>query len=294
VAIEVSFELLIVSAAINGFAYGMLLFIFASGLSIVFGLMDVLNFAHGAFFMVGTYLVCSAFAVTHNFVLSLVFVLAVGTAIGAVTELTLLRPLYGRPIFQILLTLGLFFVIDQMVLSLWGPLGLDVGPDEVGVPQVLSVLGAGVYLYNVLLIGAGIATATVLYLFLNKTNIGTKVRAGSESRELAETFGINIKALGTAIFGLGTGLAFFAGGLAEPWVGASLATSTDFLLLGFIVVVVGGMGSFTGSFFGAIVIGLVYQFSAYFFPQLTFVSDLLIMIVVLILRPSGLFGKGKS
>lgn len=289
-----SFETLVVSAAINGFAYGMLLFIFASGLSIVFGLMDILNFAHGAYFMVGTYLVCSAFTVTHNFVLSLAIVLVVGTVVGAITEITLLRPLYGRPIFQILLTLGLFFVIDQLVLSLWGPLGLNIGPAIIGVPQVLSVLGAGIYLYNILLIGAGIAAAAVLYMFLNRTKIGTRVRAGSESRELAEIFGINIKALGTVIFGLGTGLAFFAGGLAEPWVGANLATSTDFLLLGFIVVVVGGMGSFTGSFFGAIVIGLVYQFSAYFFPQLTFVSDLLIMIVVLILRPSGLFGKGKS
>src|SRR5208337_2013750 len=147
-----------------------------------------------------------------------------------------------------LLTLGLFFVINQLVLSLWGPLGLDIGPAIVGVPQVLSVLGAGIYLYNVLLIGTGIATGVVLYLFLNKTKIGTRVRAGSENRELAEVFGINIKLLGTVIFGLGTGLAFFAGGLAEPWVGASLATSTDFLLLGFIVVVVGGMGSFTGSF----------------------------------------------
>ncbi len=289
-----SFETLVISAAVNGFAYGMLLFIFASGLSIVFGLMDVLNFAHGAFFMVGTYLVCSEFTATHDFVLSLAIVLVVGIAIGATTEAALLRPLYGRPIFQILLTLGLFFVINQLVLYVWGPLGLDIGPAEVGVPQFLSVFGAGVYLYNVLLAGAGIATAAVLYLFLNKTNIGTRVRAGSENRELAEVFGINIKALGTMIFGLGTGLAFFAGGLAEPWVGASLATSTDFLLLGFIVVVVGGMGSFTGSFFGAIVIGLVYQFSAYFFPQFTFVSDLLIMIVVLLLRPSGLFGKGKN
>jgi len=289
-----SFETLFVGAAISGFAYGMLLFIFASGLSIVFGLMDILNFAHGAFFMVGTYLVCSAFAVTHDFVLSLAIVLVVGVVVGAITEITLLRPLYGRPIFQILLTLGLFFVIDQLVLFLWGPIGFDIVPANVGVPQVFTVLGAGIFLYNVLLACAGIATAAVLYLFLNKTNIGTKVRAGSESRELAEVFGINVKALGTMIFGLGTGLAFFAGGLAEPWVGANLATSTDFLLLGFIVVVVGGMGSFTGSLFGAIVIGLVYQFSAYFFPQLTFVIDLLVMIVVLILRPSGLFGKGKS
>jgi branched-chain amino acid transport system permease protein len=289
-----SFETLFVSAAITGFAYGMLLFIFASGLSIVFGLMDVLNFAHGAYFMVGTYLVCSAFDATHDFVLSLAIVLVVGVVVGAIMEITLLRPLYGRPIFQILLTLGLFFVIDQLVLSLWGALGVNIGPAEIGVPQVLSVLGAGIYLYNVVLAGVGIAAAVVLYLFLNKTSIGTRVRAGSENRELAEVFGINIKALGTVIFGLGTGLAFFAGGLAEPLVGANLGTSTDFLLLGFIVVVVGGMGSFTGSFFGALVIGLVYQFSAYFFPQLTFVTDLLIMIVVLVLRPSGLFGKGKS
>jgi branched-chain amino acid transport system permease protein len=284
----------IISATINGFAYGMLLFIFASGLTIVFGLMDILNFAHGGFFMAGAYLVCWAFSTTHDFVLSLALVLLVGVAVGVLTETALLRPLYGRPVFQILLTLGLFFVIDQLMLFIWGPLGLYVSPANIGVPQVISFLGAGIYLYRVLLVGAGIATAIVLYLFLNKTNIGTNVRAGSESRELAEIFGINIKAMGTIVFGLGTGLAFFAGGLAEPWVGANLATGTDFLLLGFIVVVVGGMGSFSGSFFGAAVIGLVHEFSAYFFPQVTFVIDLLIMIVVLLLRPSGLLGKGKS
>jgi branched-chain amino acid transport system permease protein len=284
----------LVSALVNGFSYGMLLFIFASGLSIVFGLMDVLNFAHGAFFMAGAYLVVSLFDATNNFVLSLIIVLAVGFAVGSLTELGLLRPLYGRPIFQILLTLGLFFVIQQLVLFIWGPLGLYLGPENIGLPQVLNVLGASIYLYRLLLSAAGVATAVVLYAFLNRTSVGTKVRAGSESRELAEVFGINIKALGTIVFGLGTGLAFFAGGLAEPWVGASTATGTDFLLLGFIVVVVGGMGSFSGSFVGAVVIGLVHQFSAYYVPQVTFVTDLLIMIIVLLLRPSGLLGKGKS
>jgi branched-chain amino acid transport system permease protein len=284
----------LVSAAVNGFAYGMLLFIFASGLSIVFGLMDVLNFAHGAFFMAGAYLVCSFFSVTGNFILSLVIVTGVGFGVGALTELGLLRPLYGRPIFPILLTLGLFFVINQLVLSIWGPLGLYLGPENIGLPQVIGILGASIYLYRILLSAVGVATAVVLYLFLNRTSVGTKVRAGSENRELAEVFGINIKFLGTLIFGVGTALAFFAGGLAEPWVGASSATGTAFLLLGFIVVVVGGMGSFSGSFVGAIVIGEVHQFSAYYFPQVTFVTDLLIMIVVLLARPSGLLGRGKG
>ena len=283
----------VVSALINGLSYGMLLFIFASGLSIVFGLMEVLNFAHGAFFMVGAYLFWNLFSVSHNFAVSLFVILLIGIGVGLLTEMSLLRPLYSRPIFQILLTLGLFFVISQFVIFIWGPLGLYLGPENIGIPQVLDILGANIYLYRILLAIAGVATAVVLYLFLNKTNIGTKVRAGSENRELAEVFGINIKALGTMIFGVGTGLAFFAGGLAEPWVGASLAGGTDFLLLGFIVVVVGGMGSLSGSFMGAIVIGLVHQFSAYFFPQVTFVTDLLIMIVVLLVRPSGLLGRGK-
>jgi branched-chain amino acid transport system permease protein len=284
----------LVSAVINGLSYGMLLFIFASGLSIVFGLMEVLNFAHGAFFMLGAYLVWSFYSITHNFIFSLFAILAVGILVGILTELSLLRPLYSRPIFQILLTLGLFFVLSQLVIFVWGPLGLYLGPEGIGVPQVLKVLGASIYLYRILLAMAGVATAVVLYVFLNKTNIGTRVRAGSENRELAEVFGINIKALGTMVFGIGTGLAFFAGGLAEPWVGASLSVGTDFLLLGFIVVVVGGMGSFSGSFIGAIVIGLVHQFSAYFFPEVTFVTDLLIMIIVLLVRPSGLLGRGQK
>jgi branched-chain amino acid transport system permease protein len=284
----------IINAAINGFSYGMLLFIFASGLSIVFGLMDVLNFAHGAFFMLGAYVTWALFSVTHSFVLALVCVLAMGLCVGAATEVTLLRPLYGRPVYQILLTLGLFFVVNQLVLFIWGPLGGYLGPEDIGLPQVIDFLGANIYLYRVILAVAGVAVALALYAFLNMTNIGTKVRAGSESRELAEVFGIDIKTLGTAIFGLGTGLAFFAGGLAEPWVGAVPSTGTDFLLLGFIVVIVGGMGSFSGTFFGAVIIGLVYEFSQYFFPDITFVAPLLIMVVVLLFRPSGLFGRGKG
>ena len=284
----------VINAAINGFSYGMLLFIFASGLSLVFGLMDVLNFAHGAFFMLGAYVTWTLFSATDNFVLSLLAVLAIGVCVGSATEIVLLRRLYGRPVFQILLTLGLFFVVNQLVLFIWGPLGGYLGPEDIGLPQVIGFFGASIYLYRVLLAAAGVATALVLYVFLNRTNIGNKVRAGSESRELAEVFGIYIKALGTAIFGLGTGLAFFAGGLAEPWVGAVPSTGTDFLLLGFIVVIVGGMGSFSCTFFVAIIIGVVYEFSQYFFPQVTFVAPLLIMIVVLLARPSGLFGRGKS
>jgi len=284
----------ILNAAINGFSYGMLLFIFASGLSIVFGLMDVLNFAHGAFFMLGAYMTWAIFSATHNFVLALVAVLAFGVCVGAATEASLLRPLYGRPVYQILLTLGLFFVVNQLVLFIWGPLGGYLGPEDIGLPQVINFLGANIYLYRVILAVAGVATAIALYAFLNMTNIGTKVRAGSESRELAEVFGIDIKRLGTAIFGLGTGLAFFAGGLAEPWVGAVPSTATDFLLLGFIVVIVGGMGSFSGTFLGAILIGLVYEFSQYFLPEVTFVAPLLIMVVVLLIKPSGLFGRGKG
>ena len=262
-------ESLVISALIDGFSYGMLLFIFASGLSIVFGLMDILNFAHGAFFMLGAYLTYTLFFATHSLALAIVTVTLIGLGAGILTEVALLRPLYGRPIFQILLTLGLFFVIDQVALFYWGPLGLYAGPEDVGIPQVLNIFGASIYLYRILIAGTGIATGTILYLFLDRTKIGAKVRAGSENRELAQVFGINIKLMGTLIFGLGTALALFAGGLAEPWVGANLSVSTDFLLLGFIVVVVGGMGSFGGSFFGAVIIGLVHQFSAYFFPQVT-------------------------
>lgn len=243
--------------------------------------------------MLGTYMIWSFYTFSHNFPISVLVVLLIGVGVGAVTELFLLRPLYSRPIFQILLTLGLFFALTQLAIFIWGPLGVYLGPENIGLPQVLKVLGANIYLYRILLASAGVATAAILYLFLNKTNIGTKVRAGSENRELAEIFGINIKLLGTLIFALGTGLAFFAGGLAEPWVGASLGVGADFLLLGFIVVVVGGMGSLSGSFIGAIVIGLVHQFSAYYLPQVTFVTDLLIMIVVLLVRPSGLLGRGK-
>ena len=289
-----SVDSLVVSAIIDGFSYGMLLFIFASGLSIVFGMMDVLNFAHGGFFMLGAYIAWNLFLYSGNFILAVVSVFLVGLGAGALTEILLLRPLYGRAIFQILLTLGLFFVIDQLVLFEWGPLERYVGPESIGVPEVLNILGASIYLYRLLLAAAGLAVAAILYVFLNRTKIGAQVRAGTENRQLAEIFGINIKALGTVVFALGTGLAFLAGGLAEPWVGASLATGTNFLLLGFIVVVVGGMGSFGGSFFGALIIGLVHQFSAYFFPQVTLVVDLLIMIAVLLARPSGLFGRGRS
>jgi branched-chain amino acid transport system permease protein len=291
---------------IAGLAMGMLLFLIASGVSIIFGLMDVLNFAHGALFAWGAYVGFSVFgrlkewleadSILQNFV---VFLLAILTAmaavaiIGIILERLIVRRVYGNHLFQILITFGATIVLVELIRVFWGP------NDEVmTVPMTFrgnwDVFDVIIAKYRVICIFIGIAVYAVIQLILKKTKLGTIVRAGVENLEMVQAMGHNIFLLFTGVFAAGAGLAAL-GGLAMsifslqvyPYMGST------YLLFAFIVVIIGGLGSVTGSLVGALIVGLSYNYVAYLVPWAAAGVNILIMVIILLIRPTGLFAAGK-
>lgn len=286
---------LIIPALIDGLAFAMLLFLIASGFSVIFGLMGILNFAHGAFFMMGAYAGVTLYNLSNNFIIAIVGGALFGFLLGAAVERFTLRRIRGNAIAQIMITLGYLLVFTQLVLIIWGRVPLIFYPFGPSGTVVFLGFQLSIYLtiYRIFLIFLGFAVAAITYLFLTKTRLGTIVRAGTEDAEMVEALGINVKRTFTLTFGLGTMLAAFGGVVAVPWLAATADMGTTWLFISLVVTVVGGLGSFKGAFYGSLLIGILHQFSAYFFPQLTFVIDFLTMAVVLLIRPEGLFGEKK-
>lgn len=282
---------LVIAALIDGLAFAMLLFLIASGFSIIFGLMGILNFAHGAFFMIGAYVGATIFILSGNFVAALIGACLFGLGLGAIIEILTLRRVRGNAIAQIMLTLGYLLIFSQIVLIVWGRTPLIFYP--AGLSGSTMVLGIRLPIYRTFLIFFGIAIAAVTYFFLTRTRIGTIVRAGTEDSEMVEALGINVKRIFTLTFGLGAALAAAGGAAAVPWLAATPLMGSTWLFTSLVVVVVGGLGSFKGSFYGSLLIGVLHGLSEYFFPQLTFVIDFLAMIIVLLAKPEGLFGEKK-
>mgnify|MGYP000565994844 CR=1 FL=1 len=278
----------VLAALIDGLALAMLIFLIASGLTMIFGLMGILNFAHGAFFMLGAYVVISmVFDLGLSYAFSLPLSFLTGFAIGLVVEILTLRPLHGKHIAQLIVTLGLLYVFTQLVVVLWGTMPtLYIPPFLAGGRRIgdLVVLNTRIFI-----IITGLLVALCLHLFLSKTKVGLIVLAGVEDAQMVEALGINIKKVFTMTFALGTGLAFLGGSLAEPWQGANLALS-GYMFLGFVAVVIGGLGNYKGSFYASLLVGIIHALTAHFLPVLTFVIDFLIMALVLLIRPRGLFG----
>ena len=280
-------------AILDGLAYGMVIFLIAAGLAIIFGLMDILNFAHASFFMLGAYITIHIVTyITQNFILAVLTATLMGLLIGVISEVLLLRPLYGKPASQMLLTLGLMLLAVQVVTLLW-PAGLVFPLRDFIFVGTVDIFGSRLYVYRLIVILMGLMIMLILDLFLTRTTFGAKIRAGTENRELAMVYGININFIFTTAFALGTALAFFGGAIASPWLNATIEIGTNFTLLAFVVVVIGGMKSHRGTFISSIMIGIIHQLSAYLLSQVTLVIDLLIMITVLLVKPEGLFGKGE-
>jgi len=275
-------------ALIDGLALAMLIFLIASGLTMIFGLMGILNFAHGAFFMLGAYLVISVVSdLGLDYSVSLPISFSIGFVIGALVEMLTLRPLHGKHVAQLIVTLGLLYVFTQLVVVIWGTVPtLYIPPSLAGGNKIM---GLTVLNTRIFIIITGLLIALALHLFLSKTRIGLIVLAGVEDAQMVEALGINIKRVFTLTFALGTALAFLGGSLAEPWQGANLALS-GYMFLGFVAVVVGGLGNYRGSFYASLLVGIVHALTAHFLPILTFVIDFLIMALVLLIRPRGLFG----
>ncbi|WP_369922232.1 branched-chain amino acid ABC transporter permease [Marinomonas polaris] len=277
---------------INGLQYGLLLFLIASGLTLVFGVMGILNLAHGSMFMVGAYLAWYFVQQTGSFAFSAVISAVIALLIGFLVERTLIRQLYRRNhLDQVLLTIGMIFVFNALQGLLWGndPLGVDV-------PQSLSasIPLAGIIEYPVYRIFVAVfcvVVAGVMYYVISKTRLGMLIRAGESNREMVECLGIDISRLYTIVFAIGVMLSAVAGVVAAPISSIVPGMGEHILITCFVVVVIGGMGSIKGAFIGALMVGLVDTFASVLVPELSSMMIYIFMAFILLLKPQGLFSS---
>ncbi|MGI9952788.1 branched-chain amino acid ABC transporter permease [Moorellaceae bacterium AZ2] len=277
----------------NGIATGMAIFLLAVGLSIIFGLMGILNFAHGAFFLWGAYVGAWVFGCTRSFFLALVSAVLAGALLGVILERTTISRVFGNHLSQILLTMGLMIVLGELVKVIWGPNMLTSPP-----PRFLegSWEFGGIVLikYRVFTIAVGLVVAMAVYVLLTRTRVGIIVRAGVENPDMVQALGIDIRKVFTMVFALGAGLAALGGAIMGPLGGSISPTmGLDNQLLAFIVVVTGGLGSFVGSLIGALLVGLLGAAVSWFVPEASLAVNVLLMALVLLVKPTGLFGGGN-
>jgi branched-chain amino acid transport system permease protein len=284
---------LLFNLTLNGLATGMLIFLLAAGLTLIFGLMDVLNFAHGGLFAWGAYSGIWIYTTTGSFFIGIIGAIFSGFILGIITEKWIIKPVYGNHVQQILITLGLMLVLSEMLKVIWGPNQITATPPDFlkGSWEIGNMI---IIKYRVFIIAVGLLVFAGVQFLLKNTKIGLVVRAGVMNKEMVQALGINIKKVFMFVFMIGSGMAALGGVLFGPYSGVIHAgMGMEFAILAFIVVVIGGMGNFTGSVMAAILVGLSGSFMAYYVPELSLAVNMLLMAVVLIVKPQGLFG-GKG
>jgi branched-subunit amino acid ABC-type transport system permease component len=277
--------------ALNGLAYGVLLFLLSVGLTLIFGMLDVINLAHGSFYMLGAYAGLAVIAATGNFWLALLAApLAVGV-LGAVIERSCLRPLYRRPpLDQVLLTFGFIYLFEDLVKWIWGGRIRSIAPPDLFSGSV-TIFGAVIPSYRVFVIAFGLAMAVALWLVIERTRLGAVIRAGVFDAEMTAGLGIDIHRVFTGVFAFGTALAALSGVIAGPIQSAYPAMGVGILIPALIVVVVGGLGSLKGSLAGSLIIGQAETFGKAWMPEAAMLMIYVVMALVVLLRPQGLFGR---
>ena len=277
---------------LNGLAYSLLIFLIATGLSLIFGMMDVINLTHGSFYMLGAYLAYSLVGRTgDNFWLALVAAPLGVALIGAVLELGYLRPVYKRShLDQVLLTFGFAYVFSDVVRTVWGS-DIRSLPYSPMLQGAIEILGRPYPKYRFFVIVFGLVLALLLWLLLERTRLGSIVRAGVADQEMVSGLGINITLVFTAVFAVGAALAAVSGVIAGPVLGMHPGMDFDVLIVALIVVVVGGLGTFSGSFWGSLLIGIADTFGKVLQPDFSMALTFAVMAAVLLLRPAGLFGR---
>jgi len=276
---------------VTGIALGAIYALLAVGLSLIFGMLTVVNFAHGAFFMVGAFLGIYFQTLTGSFALSLVITPLVVGSVGMLSERFLVRPLYGRGIdYPLLLTFGLSYVLIELMRVLFGIEGL---PSSTPAALRGSVdLGIGRFpLYRLVLIGATAAVVLGLWLVIEKTRFGLIIRAGSRDPEIVRVLGVDVAKVWLLVFGLGTAIAGLSGVLAAPTRAVNPEMGITVLAESFVVTVVGGMGSLMGAVVAGLLVGVVFSMTALLAPEFAELSIFVLMALVLLVRPQGLFGK---
>ena len=298
--------ILIVEQALNGLQFGLMLFLLAAGLTLVFGIMDMINLAHGSLYMLGAFLAAALVQATGSFVLGVLLAIPATTAIGMLLEMSVLRALYARDhLSQVLATFALILIANEAVRIVWGPdLPLSMPAALSGPVELLP--GLLYPAYRLLIIGVGAAVAALLYLLVARTRVGMLVRAGASNREMAQAMGVDVRRLFTLLFGVGAGLCAVAGALLGPLLAVQVGMGENILILAFVVVVIGGIGSIRGALVGALLVGLVDTIGRAFLPILfgmffqprvasaagpaiASVLAYLLMVAVLYFRPRGLF-----
>jgi branched-chain amino acid transport system permease protein len=292
---------------LNGIQLGMLLFLLAAGLTLIFGIMDLVNLAHGSLYMLGAYFAATFADWTDSFLLGALLALAATAVAGMLLEVIAVRRLYGRShLDHVLGTFGLLLFFNELVRLIWGPAGMTLSlPSEM--LNAIEVLPGLFYpLSRLVIIGVTLAVAALMYLLIMRTRLGMLIRAGASNREMVGALGVNIKLLYTMVFGLGAALAGFAGLMQAPILTVQIGMGENILISAFVVVTIGGIGSIRGAFVAALLVGLADTVGRAFVPDLlhAFLSDsassslgralssmmiYLVMALVLIVRPEGLF-----
>lgn len=275
---------------LNSVQYGLLLFMLAAGLTLIFGIMGVVNLAHGSFYMLGAYLAWSLSSLTGSLTVAILGGAVLSVAFGLLLERVLFRHFYQRDhLDQVLLTFGLIYVFEEMRSILWG--------DDVHGVKVPELLSASIPLtdnlsypvYRLFMSGVCIVMAVGLYLLISKTRLGMKIRAGAFNHSMTEALGINIKLIHAIVFAMGVGLATVAGMIAAPISSVYPNMGSQVLIMCFVVVVIGGIGSVRGALISALLVGLVDTFGKVLLPQLAGMLVYMLMAAVLLWKPEGLF-----
>jgi branched-chain amino acid transport system permease protein len=299
--------LLFIEQCLNGLQFGLLLFLLAAGLTLIFGIMDLVNLAHGSLYMIGAYFAATFVALTGSFVGGAVLALAATLLVGMAVEVIAMRRLYGRDhLDHVLGTFGLILFFNELVRLVWGPAGLSISlpPWLLTAVQILP----GVYYptYRISIIVVALVVALLLYVLVMRTRLGMLIRAGASNREMVGALGINIKLLYTLVFGLGAALAGLAGLMQAPILTVQIGMGENILILAFVVIIIGGIGSIRGAFIAAVLVGLIDTLGRAFLvdllrmglsqtaastagPALSSMLIYLMMAIVLVLRPEGLF-----
>jgi branched-chain amino acid transport system permease protein len=296
-----------IEQCLNGVQLGMLLFLLAAGLTLIFGIMDLVNLAHGSLYMLGAYFAATFAALTDSFVLGALLALAATAVCGMVLEVIAIRPLYRRGhLDHVLGTFGLLLFFDELVRLIWGPAGMTLSLPSAMLAAVQIIPGIYYPLYRLVIIVVALAVAALLYLLVMRTRLGMLIRAGASNREMVGALGVNIKLLYTLVFGLGATLAGFAGLMQAPILTVQIGMGENILILAFVVIIIGGIGSIRGAFVAALIVGLIDTLGRAFLPDLlrsmlstnaaltlapaiSSMSIYMLMAAVLVFRPEGLF-----
>jgi branched-chain amino acid transport system permease protein len=276
--------------AFNGISYGALLFLVGAGLSLIFGVMRIVNLAHGAYFLWGGYIALSVIWATGSWALSLPLAALAVAVLGLLMEREFLRPLGFDPLRQVLLTVGFAYLFQQGALDIWGGNNMEINPPEA---LTHSVVVGGIYLplYRVFMIATALAIGVAIWLVMEKTRMGAAVRATVDDAQMARGVGIDTNRISMFVFALGAFLAALGGVIGGAFLGVYPGLDFEILPLAFAVVIIGGMGSLGGAAIGAMLVGLADNFGKALFPELAYFTLYAPMVLILAIKPTGLFGR---